>query len=118
MALAKRQGRLLTENIQGLRTAFCEVKAIHPFMMEAIVILPGHLHCIWTLPDGNNDLSTCWRQIKAAFSRQLSKAEHRSENQGQKGGRGIWQRQLWKHAIRNDTDYRHYKVATLEAYGS
>jgi hypothetical protein len=45
VALAERRSRLLTENIQGLRTAFREVKQAHPFKMEAIVILPDHLHC-------------------------------------------------------------------------
>jgi putative transposase len=77
VALAERRSRLLTENSQGLRTAFREVKQAHPFMMEAVVILPDHLHCIWTLPEGDDDFSTRWRQIKAAFSRQLPKTERR-----------------------------------------
>jgi REP element-mobilizing transposase RayT len=33
------------------------------------VILPDHVHCIWTLPEGDDDLATRWRQIKMAFSR-------------------------------------------------
>ena len=52
--------------------------------MEAVVILPDYLHCIWTLPEGNDNFPTCWRQIKAAFSRQLPKAERRSKSQVQK----------------------------------
>jgi putative transposase len=65
VALAEHRGRLLTENIQGLRTAFREVMAAHPFTMEAVVILPDHVHCIWTLPEGDDDFSTRWRQTKA-----------------------------------------------------
>jgi REP element-mobilizing transposase RayT len=80
VALAKRRSRLLIENIQGLRTAFREVKAAHPFAIEAVMILPDYLHCIWTLPEGNDDFPTRWRQIKAAFSRQLPKAERRSKS--------------------------------------
>ena len=89
---AERRRRLLTENIRGLRTAFREVKAAHPFTMEAVVILPDHLHCIWTLPEGDDDFSTRWRQIKAAFSRQLPNTERRSKSRFDKGERGIWQR--------------------------
>jgi REP-associated tyrosine transposase len=72
-----------------LRTAFREFKAASPFTIEAIVVLPESSHCIWILPDGDNDLSTRWRQIKAAFSRQLPKAERYSKSRGQKGVRGI-----------------------------
>jgi putative transposase len=75
VVLAERRSRLLTENVQALRTALREVKAAHPFTMEAVMILPDHLHCIWTLPEGYDDFSTRWRQIKAAFSRQLLKTE-------------------------------------------
>jgi putative transposase len=99
VALAERWERLLTEYIQGLRTAFREVKAAHPFTIEAIVILPDHLHCIWTLPEGDDDFSTRWRQIKAAFSRQLPNLERRSKSRIAKKERGIWQRWFWKHAI-------------------
>jgi putative transposase len=58
VALAERRGNLLTENLKGLRAAFREVKQVHPFEMEAIVILPDHLHCIWTLAKGDDDFST------------------------------------------------------------
>jgi REP element-mobilizing transposase RayT len=59
LALAEHRRRLLTENIQGLRTAFREVKQAHPFTMEAAVLLPDHFHGIWTLPEGDGDFSTC-----------------------------------------------------------
>ena len=108
VALAERRGSLLTDNIQGLRTAFREVKQAHPFEIEAIVILPDHLHCIWTLPEGDDDFSTRWRQIKAAFSRQLPKTERCSKSRCNKGERGIWQRRFWEHAIRDEVDYQRH----------
>jgi putative transposase len=108
VALAERRSRLLTENIQGLRAAFREVKQAHPFTMEAIVILPDHLHCIWMLSEGDDDFSTRWRQIKAAFSRQLPKTERRSQSRLNRGERGIWQRRFWEHAIRGDADYQRH----------
>jgi putative transposase len=106
VALAERGGSLLTENIGGLRVAFRDVRRAHPFTMEAVVILPDHLHCIWTLPEGDDDLSTRWRQIKAAFSCDLPQTERRSESRLNRQERGIWQRRFWEHAIRDDADYQ------------
>lgn len=107
-SLAERRIRLLTENVQALRAAFREVKQAHPFTMDAVVILPDHLHCIWTLPEGDDDFSMRWRQIKAAFSRQLPKPERRSQSRLKKGERGIWQRRFWEHAIREEVDYQRH----------
>ena len=108
VTLAKRRSCLLTENIQALRTAFSEVKDAHPFSLEAVVILPDHLHCIWQLPFDDDDFSNRWRQIKTAFSRKLPKIEHRSKSRVHKGERGIWQRRFWEHAIRDDLDYQRH----------
>jgi len=80
VALAERQRSLLTDPIQGLHAAFREVKQAHPFEIEAIVVLPHQLRCIRTLPEGDDDFSTRWRQIKATFSRQLSKTERCSRS--------------------------------------
>ena len=48
--LQERKQKLLTEQIDLLRDAFREVKKDHPFQIDAIVILPEHLHTLWTLP--------------------------------------------------------------------
>lgn len=58
------------ENIDLLRKAFRYVMQKHPFEINAIVILPDHLHTIWTLPKNDADFSTRWRLIKSYFSRQ------------------------------------------------
>ena len=58
------------ENVDLLRGAFGSVMQQHPFKIDAIVILPDHLHCLWTLPEGDADFSTRWRLIKSYFSRQ------------------------------------------------
>ncbi len=99
---------MLIEHIEELRAAFREVKRTHPFTMDAVVILPEQLRCIWTLPEGDDDFSTRWRQIKAAFSRQLPNTERRSQSRLNKGERGIWRRRFWEHAIRDEADYRHH----------
>ena len=63
----RKDNRLLLENIDLLRAAFYEVKKRHPFTIAAIVIMPDHLHCLWTLPPGDVDYSTRWGQIKGSF---------------------------------------------------
>jgi REP element-mobilizing transposase RayT len=52
VALLERRRKLLTENIDKLREVFKVASRRRPFTIEAIVILPDHLHCIWTLPPG------------------------------------------------------------------
>jgi putative transposase len=67
--LADRRLRLLTEHVDVLRGAFRETRDRYPFTVEAIVILPDHLHVVWTMPDGDRDFATRWRLIKSTFSR-------------------------------------------------
>ena len=106
--LAERQRSLLTERIDTLREAFREVKNAHPFVIDAVVILPEHLHTIWTLPQGDNDFSLRWRQIKSAFSRAIEKDERISNSRLRKQERGVWQRRFWEHAIRDEEDFNRH----------
>jgi putative transposase len=69
--LADRQQSLLTDNIGALRTAFSQTRAERGFTIDAMVVLPEHLHAIWTLPDNDSDFSTRWRLIKSRFSRAI-----------------------------------------------
>jgi putative transposase len=102
--LADRRLRLLTEYIGSLRTAFREVRARHPFTIDAIVVLPDHLHAIWTLPDADADFALRWRLIKSTFSRALPRGEWISPSRMEKAERGIWQRRYWEHTLRDETD--------------
>ena len=104
LALADRRTGLLTENIQSLRAAFRSVKCGHPYAVEAVVILPDHLHTIWRLPSGDSDFSLRWRLIKTTFSRGLPHGEVRSASRIARHERGIWQRRFWEHAIRDEAD--------------
>jgi putative transposase len=106
--LADRNRALLTEHIDTLRESFRVVKEAHPFEIDAIVIMPEHLHTIWTLPDGDHDFSQRWRQIKSAFSREIAKEEAISKSRLRKQERGIWQRRFWEHAIRDDEDFKRH----------
>jgi putative transposase len=103
--LADRRLRLLTEHVDELRDAFREVQQHHPFTTDAVVVLPDHLHTVWTLPAGDADFAMRWRQIKSAFSRKLAPTEPISESRAAKGERGIWQRRYWEHTIRDENDF-------------
>jgi putative transposase len=103
--LSDRRLPLLTERIDDLRAAFREVRERHPFTTEAVVVLPDHLHVVWTLPEGDADFSTRWRQIKSAFSRKLPGGEAISDSRSARGERGIWQRRYWEHTIRDENDF-------------
>ena len=103
--LAERHLRLLTEHVEKLRTAFRETRQRHPFEIDAIVVLPDHLHALWTLPEGDWDFATRCQLIKAAFSRGLPTGERVSRSRAAKGERGIWQRRYWEHTIRDANDF-------------
>ena len=103
--LAERQRATLVEHIDLLKRSFREEKKVHPFQINALVILPDHLHAVLTLPDGDADYSGRWRRIKAAFSAALPPIEQRSASRRSKGERGIWQRRFWEHLIRDEQDY-------------
>jgi REP-associated tyrosine transposase len=70
-----------------------------------MVVLPDHLHAVWTLPENDPDFAMRWRLIKSAFSRSLVAGERISRSRIAKGERGIWQRRYWEHTIRDENDF-------------
>jgi putative transposase len=114
VTLLDRASRLLVEQIADLRAAFHAARAQRPFTVDAVVILPDHLHCVWTLPEGDADYALRWREIKSRFSRRAPQGEQRSKGRLNKGERGIWQRRYWEHTLRDEwdverhIDYIHY----------
>ncbi len=68
-------------------------------------MLPDHLHCVWTLPPDDDDFATRWRLIKSIFARSLPPVEQCSDARKRKAERGIWQRRVWEHTIRDDDDF-------------
>jgi putative transposase len=113
--LEDRHGALrLTDQALGLRSAFAYARARRPFDVEAIVVLPDHLHTIWRLPEGDADFSVRWSLLKGCFSRALEAGEPLSASRARKRERGIWQRRFREHVVRDETDlerhldYIHY----------
>lgn len=106
--LANRSSRLLVDRVDSLRDAVRATKRRHPFEIVAWVVLPEHMHAIWTLPNGDHDFSGRWSLIKADFSRAIARTEPVSKSRASKRERGVWQRRFWEHTIRDELDlHRH-----------
>lgn len=103
--LLERQRRLLIEHVDALRVAVRTVRDRQPFHIDAWVVLPDHLHCLWTLPPGDADYSGRWKAIKIAFAKSMPREESLSEVRRANHERGIWQRRFWEHTIRDEHDY-------------
>ncbi|HEY8157107.1 MAG TPA: hypothetical protein VIF10_00250 [Methylobacter sp.] len=80
-------------------------RAERPFTIDAIVILPDHLHAVWTLPDGDADYSGRWRAIKSKFTHEL-RLSGMPLTPDKRGEYRLWQRQFWEHTIRDDSDFQ------------
>ena len=96
---------MLTDHVDELRACMKKVQNKHPFCVVAIVILPDHLHAVWTLPPDDYGYATRWMLIKSGFSRTLPKVERINVSRLKKRERGIWQRRYWEHLIRDDLDF-------------
>lgn len=107
-----RRNPILTTRLarNTLRKAFQSVRRGRPFIIDAIVLLPDHLHSVWTLPANDADFSTRWRQIKSLFTRQWLQQGGREAAQSQsrqlKSERGIWQRRFFEHTCRDENDMK------------
>lgn len=92
--LADRSSDLLVKEIEAFRNAFQTVKHKHPFHIDAIVILPDHLHMLCTMPNNDADFSKHIKLIKYYFSYHIAKTESISNSRLKKSERGIWQRRF------------------------
>ena len=92
-----------------LRQAFQVVQQRYPFDIPAIVLLPDHLHALWTLPHGDAEYSMRWRRIKEEFTERylaLGGVEGpRSDSRQRRGERAVWQRRFWEHTIEDEFDF-------------
>ncbi len=107
VTLADRTSSALVDHVDALRTAFRVARRERPFTIDAVVILPDHLHAIWTLPQGDADFSGRWKRIKAHFTHQLVVAGVPLAQQ-RNGEYALWQRRFWEHTIRNETDFERH----------
>ena len=129
----KRQKMLHGEGVDILRQGFRDAIAQQPFGIDAVVVLPDHLHCIWQLPPGDDDYSTRWKKIKTFFTKEYKRRVGGAQRNPpfwdgvqrnppswvgvpaqpdmsvtKKGEAGIWQPRFWEHTIRDEDDYMNH----------
>jgi putative transposase len=113
VGLSRRGGSLLVDEVDRLRTAVQETMATRPFVIDAWVVLPDHIHAVWTLPEGDADYAHRWGAIKARFSRSVRRAGFTPPIAPRlpcggvnpalgKGQAGVWQKRFWEHHIRDE----------------
>jgi putative transposase len=132
VTLAERGSHLLVDRIDDLRAAYEAVVLELPVRTEAIVVMPDHIHAVWTLPEGDADFSTRWKKIKTRFSWAVRDGGNGGGNGGlsptlrvsaskrAKGEVGVWQRRFWEHMIRDEDDFAahvHYCHANPVKHG-
>lgn len=123
VALADRGAQTLVEHVEALRDAVRVTKAERPFRIDAWVVLPDHMHCVWTLPEGDADYSVRMAAIKARFTMAVRRSGFRptppQNSYGAQGGRvrvgvnpdlqkdeaPIWQKRFWEHHIREEAGF-------------
>ena len=96
-------------NVDRWRAAVAKVQRKHAFSIEAEVILPDHLHVLWTMPDSDADYATRIRLVKTEFTKSLVSSDPVAPvniSRAKKGEREIWQRRYWEHTIRNECDFQ------------
>jgi putative transposase len=104
VAVEDRRADTLTAHIDLLRAAFRTAQAEHPFQIDAVVVLPEHLHVLLTLPEDDARLALRWQRIKTLFTQGVRRSEASIERRDVTG-RAPWQRRFWEHTIRDDADY-------------
>jgi putative transposase len=91
-----------------------KTKRRFPFHIDAMVVLPDHIHAVWTLPDEDSDFALRWRLIKSHFSKTIRPIGVPSLSRRKRGEREVWQRRFWEHAIRDENDlHRHIEYCYI-----
>ena len=112
--LLDRRQTLLVDHITLLREAIVATRRDYAFTIDAFVVLPDHMHAVWSLPPDDTDFSIRWRLIKTRFAKALPKRERLSAVRVARNESGIWQRRFWEHLIRDEVDYaRHVEYCYI-----
>ena len=104
VVLADRRSSTLVDEIASLRDAFRLTRRERLFAIDAIVVLPDHLHMIMTLPSDDADFSGRWRRIKSLFTRDVVRGGLMVAR-NPRGEYSLWQRRFWEHTVRDESDF-------------
>jgi putative transposase len=106
--LLNRKSTLLIDEMNHFRNALQKVKTKHPFKIDALVVMPEHLHLLITLPERDLDYAKRISLLKSYFSRGIVLKSPISSSRRQKREKQIWQRRFWEHAIKNQRDFERH----------
>lgn len=107
VTLCDRRSTLLVDHINLLRRAFRVTQESMKFSMDAVVVLPDHLHAVWTMPQDDADFPARWKSIKSAFTRALVCVDA-PLRKNSRGEYDLWQRRYWEHTIRDEVDFERH----------
>jgi len=98
------------EAIDVLRDEFRSVRSTRTFALDTIVVLPDHLHCLWTLPPDDADFPTRWRLIKTGFTKHCDPALRPSPSavQMRRQEQALWQHRYWENMLRDEADFERH----------
>jgi len=99
-----RRNPILIDNIDLLRESFRESKRYYQYHIDAIVVLPDHIHMIIT-PKVTTDYPKIVKAIKYNFSTRLDIDEVQSYSRRKRKFKPIWQKRYYEHTIRDKNDY-------------
>ncbi|WP_138933731.1 REP-associated tyrosine transposase [Roseovarius arcticus] len=106
--LEDRGAKTLTNGIDMLRDAYASVLDNYPITCHAMVVLPDHIHAVWTVPYPDDEISLAWKGMEALFCSHLPAKPGRRDSKWRKGQTGTWQCKFWKHAIRSEADFQRH----------
>jgi putative transposase len=109
----RRRGFLCDPDVRfALREAIAKVREKYPFTIDGWVLLPDHLHAIWTLPPDDSRFALRWQQIKRFVTLRCGERLHQTawmnESKTKHRESTLWQRRYWEHQIRNDADFERH----------
>jgi putative transposase len=107
VTLADRRSSALIDHVDALRAAMRVTRRKHPFTIDAVVILPDHLHIVMTMPAEDADYPNRWRLIKRRFTSAVAQAGV-SIARHPNGECALWQRRFWEHTIRDSRDFERH----------
>ena len=101
----------LPESLDAMTDVISNVAERHPFHTDAWVVLPDHMHFVWTLPEGDSNYSLRWAVVKKEVTKQLGPSmmdadTARSQSRRRHREGTLWQRRFWEHQIRDEQDYQ------------
>ncbi len=110
LCLQDRKSHLLIDYINALRIAYRKIQDKKPFTTEAMVILPDHIHALWTMPIDDDDYANRIRLFKSYFTRQLPQELKQTDNKNRQkhNQTSIWQLRYWEHTIRDEDDFNNH----------